>query len=237
MMRDSFIFYDSFYAAICELPDDIQLQVYTAVMRFALKGEEPDLTGVAKAVFLLIKPQIAANNRRFENGCKGGAPKGNQNARKQPKTTEAQPNSNQAGTKTQPNVNVNVNDINKKEIKNKEKRKNNQVVDNSDHQALSTEDFLANCERLKRLTSQAFCHSDQLFIDENFYIPFNDPLFQPYVLMPERTKRALQVWLKKKFNGKAVDKKWIAEKLVKFGTENGDFAKMMELAENEEGGV
>lgn len=235
MSRDSFIFYDSFFCAINELPDEVQLAVYKAVMDFALRDTEPEgLTGVAKAIFLLIRPQIAANNKRYENGLKGGAPKGNQNARKQPKTTETQPNNNQTETKKQPNENVNVNDINKKEIKNKEKRKNNQVVDNSDHQALSTEDFLANCERLKKLTSQAFCHSDQLFIDENFYIPFNDPLFQPYALMPERTKRALQVWLKKTFNGKVVDKKWVAEKLVKFGTENGDFAKMMEL-ENEEG--
>ena len=38
-----------------------------------------------------MKPQIDANNRRYENGKKGGAPVGNSNAakkEKQPKTTK-----------------------------------------------------------------------------------------------------------------------------------------------------
>lgn len=31
---------------------------------------EPDLDGTALAVFLLVKPQIDANNKRYANGCK-----------------------------------------------------------------------------------------------------------------------------------------------------------------------
>lgn len=122
MGRESFIFYASFYEALKELPDDIRLKVFDAVCEFALSGVEPALVGVEKAIFALIKPQISANHARYENGCKGGAPKGNQNARKNNQTeTEEQPTDNQETTKKQPkttkkqpndnendNVNVNV---------------------------------------------------------------------------------------------------------------------------------
>ena len=71
-MRDSFIFYGSFLEALDELPPDIQLQVYQAVTRYAIKGELSELTGIAKAVFSLIKPQLDANTKRYNDGCKGG---------------------------------------------------------------------------------------------------------------------------------------------------------------------
>ena len=68
----------------------------------------------------LIKPQLEANNQKYINGLKGGAPKGNQNAKKekeQPKnnqkTTEEQPKNNQK----QPNDNVNENDNENEEEK------------------------------------------------------------------------------------------------------------------------
>lgn len=118
MGRESFIFYASFYEALKELPDDIRLKVFDAVCEFALGGIEPALVGVEKAIFALIRPQISANHARYENGCKGGAPKGNQNARKNNLTeTEEEPNDNQETTKKQPkttkkqpNDNENVND-------------------------------------------------------------------------------------------------------------------------------
>ena len=121
MARESFIFYASFYDAIKELPNELRLEIFDAVCEFSLNGKEPELTGVARAIFTLIRPQIAANFARYEGGCKGGAPKGNQNARKHkhPETTE-QPNDNQETTIKQPknnlkqpneNDNVNDNDI------------------------------------------------------------------------------------------------------------------------------
>ena len=106
-MRDSFVFYRGFYEAACDLDDDERLKLYDALAEYALNGAETlKERSVARAVFKSVKPQIDANNQRYENGKKGGAPKGNQNARKQPKTTEKQPKNN----RKQPNVNVNAND-------------------------------------------------------------------------------------------------------------------------------
>lgn len=73
MERDSFIFYKSFYEAIRDLPRDIRLEVYTAIMEYALYGRQPEeLKPFAKGIFTLIKPNIDVNNARFENGKKGG---------------------------------------------------------------------------------------------------------------------------------------------------------------------
>lgn len=103
---DSFIFYRSFLDAIEEADDKSQLQLYRAISLYALNREEPQLKGMVKAVWMVIKPQIDANFRRYVNGCKGashgkkgGAPKGNTNARKQP----------QNNPKTTPNYNPNEN--------------------------------------------------------------------------------------------------------------------------------
>lgn len=102
-MRDSFIFYKSFYEAIKDLPRDVQGEIYTAIMEYSLYGVETEnLKPIARSIFILIKPQIDVNNQRFENGCRGGRP---------PKSkTNEEPNDNQTQTKAEPNDNVNVND-------------------------------------------------------------------------------------------------------------------------------
>ncbi len=72
-MRDSFIFYRSFYEALCDLTNEEQLIVYQAIADYSLNLIEPKLTKTPNAIFKLIKPQIDANNKRFENGKKGGS--------------------------------------------------------------------------------------------------------------------------------------------------------------------
>lgn len=116
MDKRSFVFYFSFYDAICELSDEMQLHLYNAIMRYSFFGEEVELSAIERGYFKLIRPQLEANQKRYENGCKGGAPKGNQNAKKQPQsnseTTSIQPKDNQETTQNnqkQPNVNDNVN--------------------------------------------------------------------------------------------------------------------------------
>lgn len=73
MERTAFVFYKSFYEAIKDLPKDIRLECYTAIMEYALYGREPEaLKPVAKGIFTLIKPNIDINTVRYENGKKGG---------------------------------------------------------------------------------------------------------------------------------------------------------------------
>lgn len=75
-MIDSFIFYASFYEALQEIDDPaVRLAVYDAIASYALTGQEPNLKDFQAALFRLIKPQIDANNRRREDGAKGGRPK------------------------------------------------------------------------------------------------------------------------------------------------------------------
>jgi len=94
-MRDSMVFYRSFYEAIKELPLDVQAKVYSAIFEYSLNFNEVVLEGLPKTIFTLIKPQLDANNKRFENGKKGGRKK---------------VDNNQTETKTEPNNNVNDND-------------------------------------------------------------------------------------------------------------------------------
>lgn len=96
MARDSFIFYRSFYEAISELPKENQADTYNAIMEYALNQEEIELTGISKAIFSLVKPQLDANYKKYENG-------------KQKKSkTEAKQK--QTKSKIGTNVNENVND-------------------------------------------------------------------------------------------------------------------------------
>jgi hypothetical protein len=59
-MRDSTIFYRSFFEAIKELPTENQAELYNAIFEYALNFELIELIGISKTVFTLIKPQIDA---------------------------------------------------------------------------------------------------------------------------------------------------------------------------------
>ena len=106
-MRDSFIFYRSFYECVADLPDDTRLAVYEAVFQFALDGKEPDINGVPWALFKAFEPQIVANNRKYDNGCKGGRP--NKKPNNNQSITKPKPNKNQTITKAESNDNDNDN--------------------------------------------------------------------------------------------------------------------------------
>lgn len=115
-MNESFVFYKSFFDAIKEFDNDTIAEFFKLVCQYALEGDVLDTENkVAKALFQMTMPQIDANKKRRENGRKGGAPAGNNNAqkttKKQPKNNLKQPNVNLENNLKQPNVNVNVNDI------------------------------------------------------------------------------------------------------------------------------
>lgn len=124
-MRDSMVFYRSFWEAIEELPEEEFKKTVSAIMKYGLYEEEPEVSGITKAIFTLCKPQIDANNKRYRNGNKGGRPKTKQESNDNQYVTESvisdnqtitkqKPNNNQEITKAKPNdndnVNVNVND-------------------------------------------------------------------------------------------------------------------------------
>ena len=75
MERDSIVFYRSFYEAIRLQPKKIQADIYNAVLDYAFNGTEPNISPAAMSIFYLIKPQIDANNKKFEDGRKGGRPR------------------------------------------------------------------------------------------------------------------------------------------------------------------
>ena len=111
MQKESIIIYRSFYEAIKDLPLELQADAWKCIFEYGLNDIEPQIQGIVSTVFKLIKPQLDANKKRYENGTKGGRPK-----------TKTKPNNNQTITKVEPNVNdnVNVNDnknVNKKFIK------------------------------------------------------------------------------------------------------------------------
>lgn len=157
--RDSFVFYKSFQQAIDEAPESEQLAIYRAISYYALYRKEPGLTGLAKIVWLLIKPQLDANWKRYENGCKGGAPVSNTNNRYSKSTTKVQPKNNRSTTKVQPNVNDNdnVND-NNKEILSVDNMKKDQL---SSSVSLHSEEFIRfnkwlseNCPYVLKVSTQ-----------------------------------------------------------------------------------
>ena len=125
-MRDSMVFYKSFADAIMNLDDETRLESYDAVMEYAFTGEVPDgLSGVALAVFTLIKPQIDANNKRYEDGCKGaehgskgGRPKKNPTGVSENKNSKTPKGLSPKTPNENENVNVNVNEnVNENEKK------------------------------------------------------------------------------------------------------------------------
>lgn len=133
-MRDSFIFYKTFYECIKELPKESGYMLYHAIFEYVFDGTEPNLSGLERGIFALMRAQIDANNKKYENGKLGGRPKKeiddfenekrNQNQTKTNGSEEkkeiknqketngfenCQKNENQTKTETKPNVNDNDN--------------------------------------------------------------------------------------------------------------------------------
>lgn len=70
------IFYESFYYACKDLPEQERLKTFDAIISYGCAGIIPeDLTGTPKAIFTLAKPLLDANMERKANGKKGGRPR------------------------------------------------------------------------------------------------------------------------------------------------------------------
>lgn len=73
--RKAFIFYRSFYEAGKQLETEDKAIFYEAILAYIFEDESVDLPPSIRSLFVLIKPQLDANKKRYDNGCKGGAPK------------------------------------------------------------------------------------------------------------------------------------------------------------------
>lgn len=75
----SFIMLPSYFEALSTLEDGDRLAMYDAIMGYVFKGEEPELQGVLKSLFTLLRPNIDSSIRKYqanvENGKRGGRPR------------------------------------------------------------------------------------------------------------------------------------------------------------------
>lgn len=69
-MRKAFTFYASYFESINELPEENKNELYRAIIEYSFLQKEPQLLGVSKAIWKLIKPNIDGNISRYENGTK-----------------------------------------------------------------------------------------------------------------------------------------------------------------------
>lgn len=113
--KDSFVFYRSFFEALQDLKDKERLKVYDAICDLALNENDTKLTGIAKTIFTLIRPQILSNTKKYKDGQKG-AQYGKLGGRPKKEKTpvgllKETPNENvNENDNANVNVNVNVND-------------------------------------------------------------------------------------------------------------------------------
>lgn len=107
MERESFLFYRSYLEAIGKIKSvEAKYKLLMGIINYGLDRTEPEFDDeLSQMAWVFIKPLLDANYRKYLAGQKGGAPAGNQNAKKnnlkQPKTT--------ANNQKQSNVNVNDN--------------------------------------------------------------------------------------------------------------------------------
>ena len=70
------IFYESFFEAIKNLPDNERLQCYDALIQYGITGTVPEgLDAIPHMVFILSRPLIDANRKRGAVGALGGRPR------------------------------------------------------------------------------------------------------------------------------------------------------------------
>ena len=72
VQRNSFMFYRSYFEIIQVLEPQDQIVLLKAIAKYSLDGKEPNLKGLLKAIFIIVKPQIDINQKKYESGCKGG---------------------------------------------------------------------------------------------------------------------------------------------------------------------
>ena len=86
---NQFTFFRSYYEAIEDLPEKVQLNVLKAIIEYALYGKEIAVSGTAKVAFTLSKPTLDKMRAKALNGRKGGTSEREANAKQSESKTEA----------------------------------------------------------------------------------------------------------------------------------------------------
>jgi len=102
--RDSFVFYRSYFEAINEMSEADQILIFRAISEYALNDVNPELTGPAKSIFILIRPTLDANRTKWENGKNGGehGNKGGRPRKENPEKPTTEPRNNPSKTAPEP---------------------------------------------------------------------------------------------------------------------------------------
>lgn len=108
-MRESTVVYRSFYEATKDLPKKNQGEIWAAICELAFNFKEPELKGISKIIFTLIRPQIEANIRKYENGKKAKKKQADSKPQASDEQTENKPAANANDNVTE-NENKNEND-------------------------------------------------------------------------------------------------------------------------------
>lgn len=90
--RKTFVFYTNWYEAFKDFEPKVQLEIFNAIILYATKNIEIDLSPIAKMAFNFIKKDIDSNAGKYDaicvrnqtNGKKGGRPKKNREKPKKP---------------------------------------------------------------------------------------------------------------------------------------------------------
>jgi hypothetical protein len=88
------LIYRSFYEAIKKLPLEDQGIVWNAIFELGLNGEETDLSGIPGTIFILVKPQIEANIKRYQNGKVPKQKESKEQAKEEQKESQDETNKN-----------------------------------------------------------------------------------------------------------------------------------------------
>lgn len=85
---ESFVFYRSFFDAMDGFSVEQRERIFTAICKYAIYGEEIELSGIEKAIFTVVKPSLDSNRKKYEDGKKGGRPRKNNHSKEQQETTD-----------------------------------------------------------------------------------------------------------------------------------------------------
>ncbi len=113
--RDTCIFYRSMYEAIKELPKEVQAEIYEAIFSYSLDFTEPELTGISRTVWTLIRPVLEKGNRNYINGSK-------------PKRSETEAKPKRLGSETEATLKPNGSEVEAYKDKDKEKDKEKDIT-------------------------------------------------------------------------------------------------------------